>query len=89
MYFVRTQVKEGKEFKFHFIGIDAWRRLIFDNDVDPTCWFCLYDEDGTASSSAAMTLLRQMGTVNIAYVYVVMILARHADSGSDWREPQQ
>ena len=74
IYFVRTQVKEGNELKFHFIGVDAWRRLIFDNDVDPTCRFCLYDENDMASSSAATTLLQQMGTVSIADVYVVKIL---------------
>ena len=81
---MRTQVKEGNELKFHFIGVDAWRRLLFDYDVDTTCRFCLYNENGTASSSAATTLLGQMGPVSSADAYVVMILARHAGSGSVW-----
>ena len=63
---------------FHFYGIDSWRRVIYDNDKDPTVRYCQWDSSDFESESTAKDLFRGLGVQQILEVYTVKVLARRA-----------
>ena len=77
MFLLNCQVKSDGELVGHFIGVDAWRRIIYDNDADETARYCQWDESDMATPEAAKDLFTQIGLVQLMHVYIVKVLASH------------
>ena len=75
MFLLNCQVKSDGELVGHFIGVDAWRRIIYDNDADETARYCQWDESDMATPEAAKDLFTQIGLVQLMHVYIVKVLA--------------
>ena len=41
-------------------GLDAWRRLIYDNDKDPSVRYCQWDASDMANEDSAKALFKQL-----------------------------
>jgi hypothetical protein len=73
---VRCEVlHSGGARALHFFGIDAWRRIIFNNNQDPRARYCLFDDSDCATKEAAKALFRQLCVVELLEVYVVKVRA--------------
>ena len=55
--------------------VDAWRRIIYDNDADETARYCQWDESDMATPEAAKDLFTQIGLVQLMHIYIVKVLA--------------
>ena len=55
--------------------VDAWRRIIYDNDADETARYCQWDESDMADPEAAKDLFTQIGLVQLMHVYIAKVLA--------------
>jgi hypothetical protein len=76
IFMLRAQVHDGKGgYSFHFYGLDAWRRLIYDNDKDVTRRYVQWGESDMANSGTAKALFTELGMNQIYEVYVVKVLA--------------
>ena len=77
IFLLRCQVESDGELVGHFYGVDAWRRIIYDNDADETMRYCQWDETDMASPEAANDVFRQIGLVQLMQVYIVKVLASY------------
>ena len=71
IFMVRVQVRSGDTLRHHFLGVDTWRSVIFDNDIDPGRRFvvwCASDE----TSDAASALFKDLGVVRVAGVHACL-----------------
>ena len=75
IFLLLCQVESDGELVGHFYGVDAWRRIIYDNDADETARYCRWDESDTATPEAAKDLFAQLGLVQLMHVYIVKVLA--------------
>ena len=75
IFLLRCQVKSNGKLVGHFLGVDCWRRIIYDNDADETMRYCQWDESDMASPGTASDLFRQIGLVQLMQVYIVKVLA--------------
>ena len=75
IFLLRCQVKSNGKLVGHFLGVDCWRRIIYDNDADETMRYCQWDESDMASPEAANDAFRQIGLVQLMQVYIVKVLA--------------
>ena len=82
IFLVRCQVKSNGKIAGHFIGVDAWRRIIYDNDADETIRYCQWDETDMASPEAANDVFRQIGLVQLMQVYIAKVLASRKGEAS-------
>ena len=79
IFILRAEVLDAEGNKvFHFYGLDAWRKLIYDNDKDPSVRYCQWDASDMASEDSAKALFKQLGLVQLLEVYSVMVLASRA-----------
>ena len=75
IFLLRCQVKSNGKVVGHFLGVDCWRRIIYDNDADETMRYCQWDESDMASPEAANDVFRQIGLVQLMQVCMVKVLA--------------
>ena len=76
IFVVRAEVRDGAGAMVkHFYGVDAWRRVIYDNDEDRSKAYCLWDDDDAKDEDSAKALFADLGLVNLLGVYVAKVLA--------------
>ena len=75
IFLLRCQVKSNGKLVGHFLGVDCWRRIIYDNDADETMRYCQWDESDMASPGTASDLFRQIGLVQLMQVYIAKVFA--------------
>ena len=76
IFVVRAEVRNGAGLTVkHFNSIDAWRRVIYDNDKGRSKAYCVWDDDDTKDEDSAEALFADIGLVNLLDVYVVKVFA--------------
>ena len=71
IYLLRVQVRSGAVLRWHFMGVDTWRGVLYDNDEDPNRrYVCWAPED--AVPAAADALFKDIGVVSVGGVHALL-----------------